>query len=283
MSLSKFKSIHLFPLSLFFATSVAFAAGPHHETCLKAADYEGCIKVLTQGVSPSEGDALTKLRSAMKQVAARLSSGTSLRDSALVFQPVIDAQAVVPAEQHESLAYQSASMAIQLFDDTQAIWQKRISTQSYGKYSSYHVSAACKGLGAMVQLAALKTGNPSAFKWNYKADTGFMGIGCDYSSYPESVVYSYTVGVLRDGSTDPQEIADYATKLKDARRLAALGPWQRYLEKNPGMAAWAKANPELAKDKMQEYIKKNGSDQVEMPDLPSSLSYLKGTKVEKYL
>ena len=32
------------------------------------------------------------------------------------------------------------------------------------------------------------------------------------------------------------EIADYTARLADAKRLAALGPWKRYLERNPGMA-----------------------------------------------
>ena len=53
----------------------------------------------------------------MKQVASRLASGTSLRDSSLVFQPVIDAHAVVPLGTTQHPAYQAADMAIDLFDD----------------------------------------------------------------------------------------------------------------------------------------------------------------------
>ena len=219
----------------------------------------------------------------MKQVASRLSSGTSLNNSSATFQPVIDTHAVVPLEQQDSLAYQAASMAIDLFDDTQAIWQRRISGSNYASsLGHYQTDTACKLYDGMVSLAAAKTGNPQAFNWSWGTKDLFGWI-CNWSSPPEAPVYRYTIGVLRDGSTDPQEIADYTAKLKDARRLAALGPWQRYLEQNPGMAAWAKANPELAEKKKDEYIKKHGSDPVAMPTLPSSLSYLKGTKVERYL
>ena len=238
---------------------------------------------MTHGVSPAEGDALTKLRSAMKQVASRLSSGTSLRDSSSVFQPVVDAQAVVPINQQNSLAYQAASMAIELFDDTQAIWQSRISNSSYSTYSgSYQTTVACKAYQGMVRLSAMKTGNPSAFSWSYKKG-GLVGTYCGWSQPPETPSYRYTIGVLRNGSTDPKEIADYTAKLSEAKRLAALGPWQRYLDKNPDVIQWAKANPALAEKRKAEYISKHGSDPVAMPSLPSSMSYLKGTKVEKYL
>ena len=258
-------------------------ASPHHDACLKAADYEGCIKVMTHGVPASEGDSLSKLRSSMKQVASRLASGTSLRDSSSVFQPVVDAHAVVPPDQHNTLAYQAASMAIDLFDDTQAIWQSRISNASYSTYTgSYQTVVACKAYQAMVKLSAISTGNPSAFSWGF-GKTGMLGITCTSPQYPEVPVYRYTIGVLRNGSTDPKDIADYTAKLAEAKRLAALGPWQRYLDKNPGVAQWAKANPGLAEKRKAEYINKHGSDPVSMPSLPSSMSYLKGTKVEKYL
>jgi len=268
---------------LFIVSPPSAKSSPHHETCLKAADYEGCIKVMTHGVSPAEGDAVTKLRSAMKQVASRLSSGTSLRDSSSVFQPVVDAHAVVPANQHNSLAYQAAAMAIEIFDATQAVWQSRISGASYDSYfGHYQTASACKAYKSMVKIAALKTGNPSAFSWDY-SKKGLLGVYCKASQYPETPSYRYTIGVLRDGSTDPKEIADYTAKLAEAKRLAALGPWQRYLDKNPDVVQWVKANPALAEKRQAEYIKKNGSDPVAMPSLPSSMKYLKGTKVEKYL
>ena len=183
-------------------------------------------------------------------------------------------------EQHNTLAYQAAGMAIDLFDDTQAIWQARISGVYCSQYGCSQLTSACKGYDARVQLAAAKTGNPGAFRWNWKKRGMF---GCGFANNPEVPVYRYTIGVLRNGATDPQDIADYTARLEDARRLAALGPWKRYLERNPGMATWAKANPGLAETKRVAYINKHGSDRVSMPPLPSHLSYLKGTRVERFL
>jgi hypothetical protein len=250
--------------------------------CKDARDFQGCVNAFTTPADASS-NSLTALRSAMKQVASRLSSGTSLRDSSSVFQPVIDAHAVVPADQQKTLAYQAASLAISLFNDAQAIWQARISNASYSTYTGrYQTAAACNYYQGMVRAAAIKTGNPSAFSWGF-SKKGLLGVTCSSGTTPESPVYRYVIGVLQNGSIDPSEIADYTQKYNEAKRLAALGPWQRYLDQNPGMAQWVKANPGLAEKKKAEYLEKHGSDPVPMPPLPSSMQYLKGTIVEKFL
>lgn len=251
--------------------------------CKDARDFQGCVKAFTTPADASP-NSLTALRSAMKQVASRLSSGTSLRDSSLVFQPVIDAYAVVPPDQQDTLAYQASSLAISLFDDAQAIWQARISGNKYGgSYVGwYQTITSCNYYQSMVRLAAIKTGNSSAFNWGYNK-AGLLGATCRFSTNPEVPVYRFVIGILQNGSIDPSEIAEYTKKYNEAKRLAALGPWQRYLDQNPGMAEWVKANPRLAEKKKSEYLEKHGSDEVSMPPLPSNMQYLKGTVVEKFL
>ena len=114
--------------------TVPAIAGAAHDTCIKAADYEGCMRVQQNGgVASSNSDSLTKLRNAMKQVSSRLSSGTNLRDSSLTFQPVIDAHAIVKVDDQNSLAYQAATIAIDLFNKTQSTWQYRISSSRYSR------------------------------------------------------------------------------------------------------------------------------------------------------
>ncbi|WP_186471796.1 hypothetical protein [Synechococcus sp. BMK-MC-1] len=86
--------------------TVPAIAGAAHDTCIKAADYEGCMRVQQNGgVASSSNDSLSNLRAAMKQVAARLTAGTSLRDSSEVFRPVTDALALVPIADQGSKAY----------------------------------------------------------------------------------------------------------------------------------------------------------------------------------
>ena len=251
------------------------------EQCKDARDFLGCVKAFTEPAISS--DELSALRDAMKKVASRLASGTSLNNSSSTFQPVIDAHAVIAGDKQNSLAYQSASMAINLFDLTQSVWQSRISNTALsmgmgsvpGVTHLYHQCVSFRNqVGSSYSIIG------KSIYWGFK-ETGMFGGGCNLSgNTPESPLYRQTIGILREGATDPNEIKEYSVKLKEAKRLAALGPWSRYLEKNPGMAAWAKVNPDLAEEKKTKYIEKHGSDIVQMPDLPANFRYLRGTKVE---
>ena len=254
------------------------------EKCKDARDFLGCVKAFSEPVISS--DELSELRDAMKKVASRLASGTSLNNSSSTFQPVIDAHAVVTGDKQNSLAYQSASMAINLFNLTQSVWQSRISNTALslgmgsvpGVTHLYHQCVSFKNqVGSSYGIIG------KSIYWNFK-ETGMFGGGCNLSgNYPETPLYRYTIGILREGATDPKMIKDYLSDLEEAKRLAALGPWKRYLEKNPGMAAWAKSNPGLADAKKKEYIRQHGSDSVDMPDFPANLQYLRGTKVESMI
>ena len=88
-------------------------------TCMAAKDFVGCVKALSGDISDDSTDELTALRGAMKKVAARLSSGTSLRDSTITFQPVIDQLALVSDSCPNELATKAASRAVKLFDTYQ--------------------------------------------------------------------------------------------------------------------------------------------------------------------
>ncbi len=251
------------------------------DQCNEARDFLGCAKAFTSPAVPDDG--LSALRDAMKRVASRLSSGTSLNNSSSTFQPVIDAHAVVPENQQASIAYQSASMAIDLFDLTQSVWQSRISNTALSAGISNlpgvtHLYHQCVSFRNQVNRSFGILGK--YVPWSFK-ETGMFGGRCNLSgNNPEKPLCSYVVGILREGATNPREIENYMSELKDAKRLASLGPWKRYLEKNQGISAWAKANPALAEAKKKEYIQQHGSDSVDMHDFPASLQYLRGTKVE---
>lgn len=179
-------------------------------------------------------------------------------------------------------------MAIDLFDLTQSVWQSRINNTAavVGIYEGdvsgvTHLLFQCQGFQATVNASYGILGK--TVPWSFR-EIGWFGGGCNLrGNYPETPLYQYTVGILREGATDPQEINDYMEELNEAKRLAALGPWTRYLEKNPGMAAWAKANPNLAEAKKKKYIQEHGADTVTMPEFPANFRYLRGTKVESML
>tara|TARA_B100002051_G_scaffold257296_1_gene274557 strand:+ start:873 stop:1346 length:474 start_codon:yes stop_codon:yes gene_type:complete len=97
--------------------------------CKDARDFLGCVKAFTTPAAQAD-DGLTPLSNAMKQVAGRLRSGTSLNDSTETFRPVIDELALVESTYKDSLAVEKASLASRLFDSHQSAWQDRICARS---------------------------------------------------------------------------------------------------------------------------------------------------------
>ena len=70
------------------------------EMCMKAQDFSGCVQTMTGGGTATT-DEVQKLRSVMKQVAARLDNGISYRDSTNLFQPLVDQLAMLKGNENE--------------------------------------------------------------------------------------------------------------------------------------------------------------------------------------
>lgn len=226
--------------------------------CKDARDFQGCVKAFTTPATANETDQLTPLRNAMKQVAARLRAGTSLRDSSMTFQPVVDQLAIVEGSNADSLAVKNARLASNLFNSLQTAWDARIrATQTVYGEKFYN----CKILKTTVDLFNSTYGS-SVVSWEYKK--GLFGIDLcrvPYGQLPEDYMRPIINRVLEEGAISPQEIAarekaekERRAAIEKERRLCALEPWTRYLEENPGMKAWATANPSLAEQKKKEIV-----------------------------
>lgn len=232
--------------------------------CKDARDFLGCVKAFTTPATANETDQLTPLRNAMKQVAARLRAGTSLRDSSMTFQPVVDQLAIVEGSNADSLAVRNARLASNLFNSLQTAWDARIrATQTVYGEKFYN----CKILKTTVDLFNSTYGS-SVVSWEYKK--GLFGIDLcrvPYGQLPEDYMRPIINRVLEEGAISPQEIAarekaekERRAAIEKERKLCALEPWARYLEENPGMKAWATANPALAEQKKKEILESAESE-----------------------
>lgn len=243
--------------------------------CKDARDFQGCVKAFTT-TAPTDDDALTPLRNAMKQVAARLRSGTSLRDSSEVFRPVVDQLAIVEGQYPDELAVQRARLASRMFDALQLAWDTRIKVKSYG-LEQYGMDAYnCKALKLTVENYNSISGAPPV-SWDYKK--GLFGMDlCRVPSMqlPEVYIMRNVVNILDEGAISPAEIAaqrkakdELEAKAARERELCAMGPWNRYLEENPGIKKWAAANPAAAEAAKAKYLA-NPKNQA---DCTPSLNY----------
>lgn len=228
--------------------------------CKDARDFQGCVKAFTTPATATETDQLTALRNAMKQVAGRLAFGTSLRDSSDAFRPVIDQLAIVESTHKDSLAVKNARLATNLFDAFQLAWEARIRSENRVFRQTGTKVYRCDVLKDTAEYFNRIYGS-SVVNWTYKP--GILGHACKVpdNQLPEVYMRSIINRVLREGAISPQEIAarkkaekERRAAIEKERKLCALEPWSRYLEENPGMKAWATANPSLAEQKKKEIV-----------------------------
>ncbi len=129
---------------------------------------------------------LINLKDAMKQVSARLNAGTSLRDSTISFQPVIDALALAEDLHSDTYTVKNARKAAELFDVLQMAWDTRISAynREWSEYSE-HKTYNCEALKLTADEFNRVYGS-TIIPWEYKK--GLFGIkACQvpYGSLPE--------------------------------------------------------------------------------------------------
>jgi len=244
-------------------------------TCMEAKDFVGCVQALSGGVSIKNDDGLSALRNAMKQVAARLDSGTSLSESTLTFQPVVDQLAVVKDEYAASLAVKIASKSVELFNIWQASWQSRINTKSdtTGQFSTTRYS--CNATKNGVSKFDAVVGSPVV---GWRITRGLFGIsfGCQESVglYHERKMMNFLIGVLNEGSVSPGVIEKYYADRAEKYRLANMSAWERHLDKNSAMKQWAAANPAMATTEQAKFNTNNPQKEMQIPSYVETLRYL---------
>jgi hypothetical protein len=242
--------------------------------CKDARDFVGCVKAFsTPATAPDDG--LQDLRGAMKQVAGRLAAGTSLRDSTLTFQPVIDSLALVESTKPDALAVREARRATNLFSIMQSAWDLQIKAKSYrlSQYIQGEDIYACSVLKRAADAFDAEYGSP-VINWNYKK--GIFGTSVcrvPYGSLPVDYMYPIVRRILQEGSASPEEVARQESNranetkaIKNERESLLLSDWERELKANPKLREWAESNPGAAKKEMAKRGKKQLISPVDSTD-----------------
>lgn len=270
---------HLAALLLLLASAPAFGAiDPKVKAeCMQAQDFVGCVKALGGGVDLEPDDGTQSLRDAMKQVAARLSSGTSLRDSTLTFQPVIDNLATAKEKAPESMAVIGAGKATELFDILQASWQARISSLSMmgsgpGSFTVYSCYATKEGVQSFNSVVGSEV-----VSFNVSGGLFGLRLGCRESvgTGHERMMMSFVIGLLKEASQDPKLAQKYRADRIEKIRLANMEAWDKHLDQNPTKKIWAAANPKMAAVEREKYNRKNPQQKVSIPTYEETLRYMR--------
>jgi hypothetical protein len=232
------------------------------EMCMKAQDFSGCVQTMTGGDTTTK-DEVQKLRSVMKQVAARLDNGISYRDSTNMFQPLVDQLAIAKEGNKSELAVKVSSAAEILFNIMQESW-----------YNSIKFDGIALGANEPIRrwnsVIGTKNIKPLEVRFAFGVET------VDETAHEVSVrlMYNFVSGILKEGAVKQQDIGAFNKKRDEAIRRSSMDSWARHLDANPGMAAWAKANPAIAETKRDQYNQENPVEEIKLPTYTETLNYL---------
>ncbi|WP_094554420.1 hypothetical protein [Synechococcus sp. 1G10] len=216
------------------AAAIAITASPAYaqptpaivKQCQTAADFAGCVKAFTTPAVVK--DEVQPLRDAMKQVAARLTTGTSLADSTSVYQPVVDQLALVESAHGSDPAVVAARKATNMFGVMRSAWGLRIQADVSHKLNKSNVYI-CPTLKDTADIFDQQFETSINFNYSTTWAGRLFGVKlCTVADYqlPDYYMRSEIVQVLNSGATPttsmekgapsstkifPQPVSDYSS------------------------------------------------------------------------
>jgi hypothetical protein len=246
-----------------------------HQQCLKAADYKGCVDVMTgKQASPATPGKIDQLKSAMRILPSRLQN-TNLRDFSSNTQVFNDAvSSIVPDDlksDYEKEFYGEAVKIRQMTDALQSYWSARIHQGTFFSKTRYGSdSYFCPVLKSGLDLFNAVAGDKYVVAYNGSTQKGFFG--SSETCYPQESDLVRSISRRVDEALVDPEVrkAELARKKREAE-LSRMAPWDRHLEENPQLKAWVKANPAQAEKAREKFLadleKKNSEKKADYSDL----------------
>lgn len=257
---------HGMSMKRLIALAFLLIASPAHalddeirETCLKAADFKGCVEVMSGNASMNESP-ISKLVPAMKMLSSRLDS-VSLSTLSERSIPFRDALALANNDDaktdHDLFLLYGAQEVNRMISALSSAWQSRIyngtgytSPTKYTSSSSFYICRYLKnGVSGFNSVA------PHGYEVRYNGRMEKFLLGkIEKCSPQEYQMINQIQRYIVELSVDPKVKAKQMKEQKRRKELCKLEPWSRYLEENPGMKVWAEANPGPAEKQKKEFL-----------------------------
>ena len=231
-----------------------------HDKCIKAADFKGCVEVMS-GKTYADELPISKLVPAMKMLSSRLDSVSlsTLSERSMSFRDALSlANDDDIKTDHDAYLLQGARQVNRMISALSSAWQSRIydgtaftSGTKYTRPSKYY---RCRYLKNGV--SGFNSAAPRDYRVSYNGRTekSFL-LGEMEKCYPqEHQMIDQIQRYIAELSIDPKVKAKQIKEKKLRQELCKLEPWSRYLEENPGMKAWAEANPGPAEKQRQKFL-----------------------------
>ena len=229
--------------------------------CMKAQDFVGCVKAMRGNPDlKSDESPITKLKEALKLLPSRLSN-TNSRDFTSNVQIFIDAVSLVDISKarndYEKELISEAIMIKGMTNALQEYWSSRINQGTYyGKYGAK--TYYCFVLSPRLEIFNTFAGDKYRVSSNESTSNSLFGK--TQTCYPqEGEMVDSIRRRVNEALVDPEvRKAELKTKRKE-KELCEMGPWNRRLEEDPKLKAWAKANPSAAREAKEKYLAKEGN------------------------
>lgn len=249
------------------------ATGKIYKECLKAADYKGCVQVLTQGAAqaPVQPSSIDRLRASLKVLPSRVES-TNLRDFNANTQDFTDSLALVDVsslkKETDIELHNGATRIQKMLAALQSAWSTRIyegtGYTSGSRYSSGSEYYRCHILKSGVEAFNYAAGR-TAVVYNGRPAKGLFGgnLGIDDCSPQEYEMVSVIKSDIAQLLVDPAVVAAEKEKERKEAELAKMAAWERHLAENPTLKSWAEANPGPAKEARAKWEAENAKKEAE--------------------
>ena len=154
------------------------------EICMKATDFQGCVK--TMSGSNNNKSSLEELQNVMKQVAARLENGVSLKTSTDAFRPLVDQLAIVKDSYPDNELVVKALKAQSLFGILQTYW-----------YNSIYYKGIAMGLNPEIEKFNIAAEKEVITPLTEKKRYGVMQVDETDAQVARSLMYQYVIKTLK--------------------------------------------------------------------------------------
>ena len=225
-----------------------------HEKCLKAADYAGCVQVMS-GDSTSQESQIDKLVKALKLLPSRLEN-TNRRDFYKNIQPFSDALGLVDkslfSSEYEEYIYQNSLTISKLLNRIAQTWTDQIKLRV--KFTSY-LEPVCENAKSHITLFNYTLGKSDGVlyrPWTQKVLWQTTN-GCQD---PTAAMIIRLNAFIDEVTEDPIKKQNRLAAEAREKELSAMEPWLRNLEENPNLKKWAESNPDAALKEKDKFLKR---------------------------
>ena len=246
--------------------------------CMKAQDFLGCVKALSSDKPIVDDETqIGKLRSALKLLPSRLQT-TNLRDFTSNTQIYTDAVASIDQSQlrteYELDLVQEALAIRSMLTALQGYWSTRVNDATNYNRDTYEPQYYCSTLRpALARYNSVAGPDYQVQFTSYTTSHGIFGYHkVEHCKAQEGEISSAIIRRVNEALVDPEvklKRLEQAKKLRQQKlrlqELERMEPWSRRLEENPGLKAWAEANPEAAEKEKERFLQKHEQQQPDKP------------------